>query len=382
MILMVEPSGKAGLCHYTYNLCNALAERGNEVHLLTATKYELDGYPIKFHVERLFNRYRINPFKLAGMLRGFRRVQPYIVHFQGADHPLNYLSFLYMLRIAIKCPVVYTAHNLTPRRPASLSKKVGFSIRNLYRIVDRILVHSEISRRELINLFHLSPRKIEAIPVGASTSLASMHPGPNDPIWVTENTHNEKYILFFGYIVRVKGLIYLIRAMKEVVNSVPGAKLLIVGFPSEDFTIYREEIRRLGLEDDVTAVLEYVPMDDVSRYFSMCHVVALPYLDVSQSGVLQMAYAFGKPVVATTIGGLPELVEEGTSGFLVPPRNSSRLSQALISILKDDVMRRKMGAYNFNLSRKRYRWSDIAERTESIYLSADKDRERYKIRAI
>lgn len=376
MILMVEPSGKAGLGHYTYNLCNALSERGREVYLLTATKYELDKYPIKFHVERLFDRYRTNPFKLAGIFHSLRMFKPNVVHFQGADHPLTYLSFLYMLRLTINCPVVYTAHNLTPRRPASATKKVGFFLRIFYEMVDRIIVHSEISRKELINLCPLSPRKIEVIPHG-DYSFFAMN---NEPGYLMENTRKEKYILFFGFIVKIKGLIYLIRAMKEVVDAVPEAKLLIVGFPSEDFSHYREEIRKLGLENHVMAVLKYIPMDDVSRYFSMSHVVALPYLNVSQSGVLQITYAFGKPVVATTVGGLPELVEEGKSGFLVPPGDSPRLAEALISILRDDGMRRKMGAHNLKISRTKYCWHEIAEKTEMIYLSANKNRrEKEKI---
>ena len=366
MILMIEPSGKAGLGHYTYNLCNALFERGKEVHLLTAANYELENYPIKFNAERVFKKCRTSPFKLAQVVRYFHKRNPQIVHFQGADHPTYYLFFLYLLRAAIDCPVVYTAHNIIPRRPKSVSKKAGFFLKILYQFVDSIIVHSEISRMELIKLSKISPHKVKVIAHGDYTFFA---PQKRTEVRL-DGDLDEKYILFFGYIVRVKGLMYLIRAMKEIVKTVPNAKLLIVGFPSENFNRYQREIRKLGLVDKVITVLKYVPLTDLSHFFSMCHVVALPYLDVSQSGVLQIAFAFGKPVVATTTGGLQELIEDGKGGYLVPPMDFSRLAYALTLILKNDKIRKKMGEYNYKISRVKHQWSEIAEKTERIYLGA------------
>ena len=87
----------------------------------------------------------------------------------------------------------------------------------------------------------------------------------------------------------------------------------------------------------------FIPDDKVAQYFGEASVVVLPYVDASQSGVVPMAYAFERAVVATRIGGLPSVVDDGVTGFLVAPRDVDELANALIKLLEDDGLRRRMG---------------------------------------
>jgi glycosyltransferase involved in cell wall biosynthesis len=93
----------------------------------------------------------------------------------------------------------------------------------------------------------------------------------------------------------------------------------------------------------------------------------LPYLEASQSGVVPVAYAFGKPVVATRVGGLPDVVEHGQTGLLVPPGDSQSLARAVIDLLTDDARRRDMGARARRFAETELSWSRIGQRTLEVY---------------
>jgi glycosyltransferase involved in cell wall biosynthesis len=78
-------------------------------------------------------------------------------------------------------------------------------------------------------------------------------------------------------------------------------------------------------------------------FYQRASVVALPYISAGPSGVLLDAYGFGKPVVASEVGGLPEYVQDGTTGILVPPADERELAAGIIHLLSDDELRRRMG---------------------------------------
>ncbi len=87
----------------------------------------------------------------------------------------------------------------------------------------------------------------------------------------------------------------------------------------------------------------FVPGEMAAAFFQRSSIIALPYLSASTSGILTTAYAFGKPVVATSVGCLPEYVEEGVTGLLVPPADVEKLADAIVRLLSDDELRDRMG---------------------------------------
>jgi glycosyltransferase involved in cell wall biosynthesis len=93
---------------------------------------------------------------------------------------------------------------------------------------------------------------------------------------------------------------------------------------------------------------------------SLANVVVFPYVNSTQSASIQAAYAFGKPVVATRVGGLPDVVLEGESGFLVEPNSPEELSAAILRIINDPELAEKMGHCSKSLSKTRFAWDPIA----------------------
>ncbi len=106
-------------------------------------------------------------------------------------------------------------------------------------------------------------------------------------------------------------------------------KLIIAGEPCEKFDRYNKIIEREHLHEVVLTRLEYIDINDVSLYFTASDVVALPYHEVTGSGVLQIAYAFGKPVVATNLEGFRESVVDGQNGYLVPEKDPRSLAESI-----------------------------------------------------
>ena len=104
--------------------------------------------------------------------------------------------------------------------------------------------------------------------------------------------------------------------------------------------------------------------------FRRASVVALPYVDASQSAVIPVAYTFGKPVVATTVGGLPELVEDGRTGFLVPPRDEQALADAVVRLLRDRELRHQLGANGKRKVDTECSPDAVAHRTLEVYRCA------------
>jgi glycosyltransferase involved in cell wall biosynthesis len=150
------------------------------------------------------------------------------------------------------------------------------------------------------------------------------------------NLAGKNVILFFGYVRGYKGLMNLIEAFPLIRESVANAHLLIVGEYYDDPKPYHEAIQRLRIRENVTEVAEYVANEDVHLYFETANVAVLPYNGATQSGILSIAYGFSKPVIVTDVGGLAELVEEGKTGFIVPPHDRKRLAEAVVRFFKED----------------------------------------------
>jgi glycosyltransferase involved in cell wall biosynthesis len=108
----------------------------------------------------------------------------------------------------------------------------------------------------------------------------------------------------------------------------------------------------------------------VTKLFQEASLVVLPYIDGSQSGVIPMAYAFSKPVVTTNVGSLPENVDDGITGYIVPPRDSQKLAEAIIDLLINSEKRKKMGMNAFKKTQEELAWKNIATKTLEIYKKA------------
>lgn len=143
-----------------------------------------------------------------------------------------------------------------------------------------------------------------------------------------------RVLLFFGLIRAYKGVMTLIRAFAALARSDPDVTLVIAGECYEPEEPYRALIRECGLEERVRFENRFIPNEEVAVYFAAADVVTLPYHAASASGVIAIAYAMDRPVVATNVGGLPAVVFEGETGHLVPPRDPDALARAVTRVFE------------------------------------------------
>lgn len=179
-------------------------------------------------------------------------------------------------------------------------------------------------------------------------------------------------ILFFGNLTPSKGLPDLLKAFSQVYAKEPAARLMIVGRPSKfiDMNELMRLVSDLGISDATIFDARYIMMEEVAPLMEMATVVIYPYLNSTQSGALQVAYTFGRPVIATKVGGLPEAVEDGKSGLLVSASAPDELAEAILKLIKDPGLAVQMGEYAKHLSDTKFSWDSIALKMLAVYRAA------------
>jgi len=137
-------------------------------------------------------------------------------------------------------------------------------------------------------------------------------------------------LLFFGYIRKYKGLDLLINALPLVIKEIPNVKLLIVGESYEDFSFYQKLVSELKVTNYVLMENRFVANEEVAKYYSAGDLVVLPYRSATQSGILNVAYGFYKPVLVTNVGGLAEFVSENETGIVVEPESPEAIANGIL----------------------------------------------------
>ena len=141
--------------------------------------------------------------------------------------------------------------------------------------------------------------------------------------------------LFFGFIRRYKGLHVLLDAWAEVVRQRPDAVLVVAGEFYADEDAIRQQAAALG--GSVRLDAGYLPDDRIPLYFSAADAVVQPYLSATQSGVAQIAFHYGRPVITTDVGGLAETVPDGVAGLVVSPDDPAALADALVRFVQEGM---------------------------------------------
>lgn len=369
---VVETQGSGGICQYTHYLCENIAKTGGEVVLVTTFGYELAGLPRSYRVVELMypsprgkrgDGLACRAGRLMKHLWNLAALTVFLVCCYGhAIHYQRYLErfFITHLRLVklLGGRVVYTAHDAfshddDPKWVSHFGK--------IYALVDRLVVLTEYSCDLVAWQFPELAGKISVVPHGNFDFLT----GGCEP----SLPGSAKTVLFFGHIRRYKGLDVLIKAFNMIVRSHPEARLLVVGDVAEkgdDIHNY-EALLSQDAKGNAVFVTQYVDVADIPRYFNSADIVALPYINATQSGVAQLAYSFGRPVVASRAGGLPEQVVDGHSGRLVAPGDHEELANAICGLLDDPARITAMGGYAKELSSTKFAWENIARQTMVEY---------------
>ena len=169
---------------------------------------------------------------------------------------------------------------------------------------------------------------------------------------------DEKLILFFGFIRDYKGLDVLLEVMKMLKTEL-NIKLIIAGEYYSNEEKYKKIINELGLQNQLYLFTDFISTSEVKYYFSACDAVILPYRDATQSGIVQIAMNFHKPVIATNVGGLAEVISDGSTGFIVEKENSMKLTTAIENFYLQN--KEKQFVSNIIKETDKYSWSKFTE---------------------
>lgn len=150
------------------------------------------------------------------------------------------------------------------------------------------------------------------------------------------NIKDEKIILFFGFIREYKGLDVLLEAISLLKGKLH-LKLLVAGEFYSNEEKYKKIIKDFRLEDSVFLHTDFIPTSEVKYYFSASDCVILPYKDATQSGIVQIAMNFRKPVIATNVGGLSEVIQNNKTGYIVEKENPHELADAIFKFYKENM---------------------------------------------
>jgi len=243
-----------------------------------------------------------------------------------------------------KIPVAATMIIPKPNVGDSLPAFISIAIYKLLAKTSDIIIINGTDQIPLIQrLYGIEESRVAYVPLGPRTTAGK---------WALQSTAEKPgTVLFFGEARRHKGLEYLVKAQPLVTRQVPNALFLIASRGEE-----LERCQRFIRDKDKFEIHKgFIPGDRAADFFQRASVVVLPYLSASTSGILMTAYIFGRPVVATNVGCLPEYVEDGITGVLVPPADIEKLAEALVRLLSDPTKRCRMGE-------EARRWSDDREK--------------------
>lgn len=352
---------------YTIQLANALSMKENVMCILMASNLpeEFVGTidkKVAFHMFRgrrpLFNP--VNLFSFAKLLRTICQFKPDIIHFQLGGSITDLMIFLYGKYLR-KCPIIVTFHDVKLHLGEKYTWKVHFARYWERKCSDQIIVHGEKLKEQMLEEYHLPGEKVHIIHIG-EIEVAPFKKYEREDIREEGNL-----VLYFGRIWKYKGLEYLIKAEPIISREVPNTKIVIAGL-GENFKKYEEMI---GNRREKFIVHNYrISYKEGAELFQRSSVVVLPYIEASQSAVVPTAYGFKKPVVVTDVGSIPEIVNNGKTGYIVPPKDPEAFATVVIKLLKDDKLRKQMGENAYKKLKEDFSWDKIAEKTIEVYKKA------------
>jgi glycosyltransferase involved in cell wall biosynthesis len=296
---------------------------------------------------------------VSHLVQRVRRLEPQVVHCQISGNLWPPLAIPYLRAF----PLVTTIHDIS-HHPGDWPPGLSLWAINWLasHLSHQIIVHGNQQAQLLQHRFHVHAEKIHILPIGAYEILTQVGEGVQ--------TASEPRVLFFGRLRAYKGLEVLIRAAPQIAARIPGMRIVVAGAgecPALDQAA-AEHPEWYEIHN------RFIEANEVPGLFQRAAVVVLPYLEASQSGVLPLAYRFRRPIVATRVGSLPEVVEDGRTGILVDPQDERGLADAVIRLLSDPGLREAIGQAGGAKLDRELSWDAIAVKTARVYEQAQHGR--------
>ena len=308
---------------------------------------------------------------MVNLLKIYSKGFPDIIHIQWLlFYQFDYF-WLKLLRYRLRkkgTKVILTVHNVLPHIKGYKSKNI---LGNIYSLFDGIVVHSEVIKSQMFKIFGAKAKKwsICVIPHGTEDKLFEkvdeniLNNYRNKIKLLKSKEHN---FLFAGIIHENKGLGVLLKSWGEHINKYPSDKLYIIGKTTYNISNELRFIERF--HSSIITSFGYKSDEELLAYYLECDFVVLPYKEASQSGVLLTALTLGKPVIATNVGGLPEVINKVHGGYIVNPNDPHLLSEVLDKTA--NISTHDLIEWNNNIRKKTlksYSWENIANQTIGFY---------------
>ena len=337
----------------TCYMAEHLAQRGHEVHVITSLDEGLpeESYEQGFYVHRLpriGNRFASAFVFCINIVSAIQKINPEIIHVQSLGIAVPAL----ISKKFHKIPYVLWGRGsdvYLPHWRTKLTSKIAM------KNADSVIALTENMKQTMRSIYG---RNIAVIPNGIELrEYTEIRP-------VEEVKCPSKRILFVGRLHPIKGVQYLLQAMKVVHKKMPDAKLILVGDGEE-----REHLESLTGSLEIREYVEFVgraPHEMVLDYMNRSEVFVLPSLSEGFPVTILEAMACGLPIVATRVGGVPDIIEDGINGYLVDTKNPEQIAQALQKILENEQLRGNISSNNREEAEK-YSWDRIVINLERIY---------------
>jgi len=309
----------------------------------------------------------INPFNWFRVGLRIRAMKPDLVlyKFWMPFFAPSYGVIAALVRYRRKTKTMFICDNVIPheRRPGD-----KLLTRFAFRFIDAFIVQSKAVERDLNSwkkhpLFSYLPHPVYEV-FGEETDKATARQAISKIDPEISLSADDEVLLFFGYVRDYKGLDVVLDAMPAILRD-RNVILLVVGEFYNNEEQYREQVKRLGIQNNVRFHADYVPNEYVGTFFSASDVLTLPYKSATQSGIIQIAYNFNRPVIATDVGGLGEVIVDGKTGFLVPPDSPDRLAEVVTRFFRDGLFERFRE--NVMEEKKKYSWEYMTAGIEELY---------------
>jgi glycogen synthase len=284
----------------------------------------------------------------------------------------------FMAKVLYDIPLVATVHSLEPLRPwkeEQLGRSYGLTTwieRVALEAADRVIAVSTQSKGEILSHFNIPPERVVVI-----------HNGIDLKTWKHSQAVNTRklygieddYILFVGRVSRQKGMVHLLEAMKHVD---PDVRLVCCTGAADTPEIEREIAAKVEETPRCLWINMFLREEQYIELYSNCTVFACPSV-YEPFGIINLeAMACERPVVASAVGGIPEIVVPGGTGLLVPPAEPRALADALNHVLGDRAMARQMGLAGRRRVEEHFSWTSVAAKTRRMYVELLKEKGRLR----
>jgi len=355
LVDLFPPKWLAGTEIATYHMAGHLAQRGHEVHVITSLDEGLleESYELGFYVHRLprvGNRFSSAFFFCIDIIEEIQKINPEIVHVQSlaVAVPAVISKKLY------KTPYVLWGRGsdvYLPHWSTKLTSKIAM------KNADSVIALTEDMRQAMRSVYD---RNIAVIPNGINLKEHT------EKRPVKEVECFSKNVLFVGRLHPIKGVQYLLQAMKIVHEKMPDVKLILVGDGEE-----RERLESLTDSLEIQECVEFVgrvPHERVTDYMNQSDIFVLPSLSEGFPVTILEAMTCGLPIVATRVRGVLDIIENDINGYLVDSMNPEQIAWALQKILENEQLRENISSNNRDEAEK-YSWDKVVIRLEGIYQS-------------